>query len=394
VTDSSATAKTIYLDYAATTPVDSAVVKVMVECLGEDGDFANPSSVHAPGVAARVRVENAREQVAGLLGARSGEIIFTSGATEADNLAIRGAGLFQVHKGRHIITSKSEHRAVLDPFKSLEKEGFEVTWLVPEDHGRVSAEQLQAALRPDTTLVSLMHVNNETGLVHDIAALGQLCRSHGVLFHVDAAQSAGKLPIDVRAMQIDMMSFSAHKIYGPKGIGALFVSREPRCNLYPVSYGGGQEQGLRPGTLATHQIAGMGLAFELAAGRMQADQQRLHELREVLWSGLQAIGGVTANGELEYSAPNILNVSFQGVEGESLLFGLDGIAVSSGSACASGSREPSYVLRSLGLDDQAAQSSLRFSLGRSTSRDDIDVVVSMLSAQVRRLRALAPDWVK
>jgi len=394
VTDSSATAKTIYLDYAATTPVDSAVVKVMVECLGEDGDFANPSSVHAPGVAARVRVENAREQVAGLLGARSGEIIFTSGATEADNLAIRGAGLFQVHKGRHIITSKSEHRAVLDPFKSLEKEGFEVTWLVPEDHGRVSAEQLQAALRPDTTLVSLMHVNNETGLVHDIAALGQLCRSHGVLFHVDAAQSAGKLPIDVRAMQIDMMSFSAHKIYGPKGIGALFVSREPRCNLYPVSYGGGQEQGLRPGTLATHQIAGMGLAFELAAGRMQADQQRLHELREVLWSGLQAIGGVTANGELEYSAPNILNVSFQGVAGESLLFGLDGIAVSSGSACASGSREPSYVLRSLGLDDQAAQSSLRFSLGRSTSRDDIDVVVSMLSAQVRRLRALAPDWVK
>ena len=394
MTDSSATAKTIYLDYAATTPVDSAVVKVMVECLGEDGDFANPSSVHAPGVAARVRVENAREQVAGLLGARSGEIIFTSGATEADNLAIRGAGLFQVHKGRHIITSKSEHRAVLDPFKSLEKEGFEVTWLVPEDHGRVSAEQLQAALRPDTTLVSLMHVNNETGLVHDIAALGQLCRSHGVLFHVDAAQSAGKLPIDVRAMQIDMMSFSAHKIYGPKGIGALFVSREPRCNLYPVSYGGGQEQGLRPGTLATHQIAGMGLAFELAAGRMQADQQRLHELREVLWSGLQAIGGVTANGELEYSAPNILNVSFQGVAGESLLFGLDGIAVSSGSACASGSREPSYVLRSLGLDDQAAQSSLRFSLGRSTSRDDIDVVVSMLSAQVRRLRALAPDWVK
>ena len=393
MTAPSAAGKTIYLDYAATTPVDPAVIKVMVECLGEEGDFANPSSVHGPGLAARARVENAREQVADLLGARPGEIVFTSGATEADNLAIRGAALFQAHKGRHIITSKSEHRAVLDPFKSLEKEGFDVTWLVPEDHGRVSPEQLRESLRPDTTLVSLMHVNNETGLVHDVAALGRLCRSNGVLFHVDAAQSAGKLPIDVRAMQIDMMSFSAHKIYGPKGIGALFVSRDPRCNIYPVSYGGGQEQGLRPGTLATHQIAGMGLAFELAAGRMQADQQRIAQLREALWSGLQEIGGVTANGELEYSAPNILNVSFQGVEGESLLYALDGIAVSSGSACASGSREPSYVLRSLGLDDQAAQSSLRFSLGRSTAREDIEAVIGRLASQVNRLRGLAPEWI-
>lgn len=393
MTGSGERARTIYLDYAATTPADPAVIQVMSQCLGEDGDFANPSSVHAPGVAARSRVEHARGQVASLLGAHPGEIVFTSGATEADNLAIRGAALYQAHKGRHLITSKSEHRAVLDPFKSLEKEGFEVTWLVPGDHGRVSPEQLQAALRPDTTLVSLMHVNNETGLVHDIAALGQLCREHGVLFHVDAAQSAGKLPVNVRAMQIDMMSFSAHKIYGPKGIGALFVSREPRCNLYPVSYGGGQEQGLRPGTLATHQIAGMGLAFELAGARMQADQQRLHGLRQRLWDGLQAIGGVTANGELEYCAPNILNVSFQGVEGESLLFGLEGIAVSSGSACASGSREPSYVLRSLGLDDQAAQSSLRFSLGRSTGPDEIDAVLTLLSRQVARLRGLAPEWV-
>lgn len=393
MTAPSAAGKTIYLDYAATTPVDPAVIKVMVECLGEEGDFANPSSVHGPGLAARARVENAREQVADLLGARPGEIVFTSGATEADNLAIRGAALFQAHKGRHIITSKSEHRAVLDPFKSLEKEGFDVTWLVPEDHGRVSPEQLRESLRADTTLVSLMHVNNETGLVHDVAALGRLCRSNGVLFHVDAAQSAGKLPIDVRAMQIDMMSFSAHKIYGPKGIGALFVSRDPRCNIYPVSYGGGQEQGLRPGTLATHQIAGMGLAFELAAGRMQADQQRIAQLREALWSGLQEIGGVTANGELEYSAPNILNVSFQGVEGESLLYALDGIAVSSGSACASGSREPSYVLRSLGLDDQAAQSSLRFSLGRSTAREDIEAVIGRLASQVNRLRGLAPEWI-
>lgn len=393
MTVSSAPGKTIYLDYAATTPVDPAVIEVMVECLGEEGDFANPSSIHGPGLAARARVENAREQVAALLGARAGEIVFTSGATEADNLAIRGAALFQAHKGRHIITSKSEHRAVLDPFKSLEKEGFEVTWLVPGEHGLVSPEQLQQALRPDTTLVSLMHVNNETGLVHDIAALGRLCRSVGVLFHVDAAQSAGKLPIDVRAMQIDMMSFSAHKIYGPKGIGALFVSRDPRCNLYPVSYGGGQEQGLRPGTLATHQIAGMGMAFELAGGRMGADQQRIRELRDHLWAGLQEIDGVTPNGGLEYCAPNILNVSFRGVEGESLLVGLDGIAVSSGSACASGSREPSYVLRSLGLDDQAAQSSLRFSLGRSTSVDDIDAAVGMLREQVSRLRDLAPEWI-
>lgn len=380
----------IYLDYAATTPVDAAVVAVMNQCLGMEGAFANPSSVHAPGLAARARVEKARSQVAQLLGARPGEIVFTSGATEADNLAVRGAALYSAHRGRHIITSRSEHRAVLDPCKALEKEGFEVTWLVPEDRGRVSVEQLAAAIRPDTSLVSLMHVNNETGLVHDIAALGALCRERGVTFHVDAAQSAGKLPVDVHGMSVDLMSVSAHKIYGPKGIGALFVSREPRCNLFPVLHGGGQEQGLRPGTLATHQIAGMGEAFELAGRRLESDRVRLEALRRQLWEGLQALGGVTANGDPRLCVPNILNVSFDGVEGESLLYALPGLAVSSGSACASGSREPSYVLRALGRDDQSAQASLRFSLGRPTTGEDVERALACLGEQLARLRALAP----
>jgi len=386
--------KVIYLDYAATTPVDPQVIELMNQCLGEDGDFANPSSLHGPGLAARAQVEIARGHVAALLGAGRDEIVFTSGATEADNMAIRGAALYQAHRGRHIITSRSEHRAVLDSCKALEKEGFELTWLSPAEQGRVSGEQLRAALRPDTTLVSLMHVNNETGLIQDLQTLGALCREYGVLFHVDAAQSAGKLPIDLGRLPVDLMSFSGHKIYGPKGIGALFVRREPRCNLFPVMFGGGQEHGLRPGTLATHQIAGMGKAFELAATRMQADQDRLAGLRQRLWTGLQKLGGVSANGVLEFCAPNILNVSFQGVEGESLLFGLAGLALSSGSACASSNREPSYVLRALGLDDQAAQASLRFSLGRSTGTDDIDAALAMLGEQLERLRQLAPPWVQ
>lgn len=386
--------KVIYLDYAATTPVDVQVIGLMSQCLGEDGDFANPSSLHGPGMAARARVECARQQVAALLGAGTEEIVFTSGATEADNMAIRGAALHQAHRGRHVITSRSEHRAVLDSCKALENDGFEVTWLAPSDQGRVSVEQLREALRPDTTLVSLMHVNNETGLIQDIQGLGALCREQGVLFHVDAAQSAGKLPIDLGRLPVDLMSFSAHKIYGPKGIGALFVRREPRCNLFPVMFGGGQEQGLRPGTLATHQIAGMGMAFELAGIRMQADQCKLAGLRQRLWAGLQKIGGVSANGALEFCVPNILNVSFQGVEGESLLFSLTGLALSSGSACASSNREPSYVLRALGLDDQAAQASLRFSLGRSTGADDIDAALAMLDEALQRLRQLAPPWVQ
>jgi cysteine desulfurase len=380
----------IYLDFAATTPVDPSVADLMLECLGEGGAFANPSSTHGPGRAARLRVEAAREQVAGLIGADSGEVLFTSGATEADNMAIRGAALFQARRGKHIITSRTEHRAVLDPCKALEQEGFEVSWLVPEDRGRVSVEQLSRTLRPDTVLVSLMHVNNETGLRQDIEALGALCRARDVLLHVDAAQSAGKLPIDVRAMQVDLMSFSAHKIYGPKGAGALFVSRTPRCNLVPILFGGGQEQGLRPGTLATHQIVGMGRAFELAGQRMAQDQDRIAALRQRLWSGLLGLGGVVANGEAACCLPNILNVSFEGVEGESLMFGLPGLAISSGSACASAIREPSYVLRALGRDDQAAQASLRFSLGRATSVRDVDQALQMVSERVLALRELAP----
>jgi cysteine desulfurase len=392
VTEQTGRNSVIYLDYAATTPVDASVIEVMNRCLGVDGEFANPSSVHGPGLAARARVETARGQVASLLGATADEILFTSGATEADNLAIRGAALYQAHRGRHIVTSRSEHRAVLDPCRALEKEGFEITWLTPADRGRVSVDQLRGAIREDTTLVSLMHVNNETGLIHDIDGLGTLCRERGVLFHVDAAQSAGKLPIDLGSLRVDLMSLSAHKIYGPKGIGALFVRREPRCNLFPVLHGGGQEHGLRPGTLATHQIAGMGAAFDLAAQRMQADQEALIGLRDRLWSGLQDLGGVTANAGPDLCLPNILNVSVSGVEGESLMFGLDELALSSGSACASSAREPSYVLRSLGLDDQAAQASLRFSLGRYTSAADIDAALAILSAHVRRLRELAPDW--
>jgi len=380
----------IYLDYAATTPVDSAVVDLMCQCLGEQGDFANPSSGHAPGRAARRRVELAREQVARLIGADAGEILFTSGATEADNMAIRGVALFQAHRGRHIVTSRTEHRAVLDPCQALEREGFQVSWLVPEEQGRVSIEQLERALRPDTVLVSLMHVNNETGIIQDIGALGALCRARGVLLHVDAAQSAGKLPIDVHAMQVDLMSFSAHKIYGPKGAGALFVSRAPRCNLAPILFGGGQEQGLRPGTLATHQIAGMGKAFELAGQRMGQDQLRIAGLREQLWAGLTELQGVRPNGEPACCLPNILNVSFDGVEGESLMFGLPGLALSSGSACASAVREPSYVLRALGRDDQAAQASLRFSLGRSTRTSDVDRALRLVRERVLALRELAP----
>ena len=383
--------KVIYLDYAATTPVDPQVVALMQQCLGQEGDYANPSSAHGPGRAARARVERAREQVAGLVGAQPGEIVFTSGATEADNLALRGAALYHAYKGRHLVTCRTEHRAVLDSCRALEKEGFEVTWLVPEADGRVEAEQLARALRPDTVLVSLMHVNNETGLIQDIAALGSVCRQRGVLLHVDAAQSAGKLPIAVHEMGVDLMSFSAHKIYGPKGAGALFVSRAPRCNLAQVLHGGGQEQGLRPGTLATHQIAGMGLAFELAGQRMAHDHRQATALRERLWQGLRSLGGVTENGRQALCLPNIVNVSFDGVEGESLMFGLPGLALSSGSACASAAREPSYVLRALGRDDQAAQASLRFSLGRPTTVGQVDRALEMVGLRVRALRALAPE---
>jgi cysteine desulfurase len=380
-------ARPIYLDYAATTPVDPRVAAKMSCCLTVDGCFANPaSSSHVPGREARGLVETARVQVAEAVGCRPNEIIWTSGATESDNLAIKGAVRFHSDRGRHIVTSRTEHKAVLDTCRQLEREGFEVTFLTPGPDGIVTPAAVAAALREDTVLVSIMHANNEIGVVQDIAAIGALCAERGILFHVDAAQSAGKLHIDLSKLPVQLMSFSAHKVYGPKGIGALYA-RE-RTGLQPLIHGGGHERGLRSGTLATHQIVGMGEAFRIASETMSAEQARIDRLRQRLWQGLSALGGVHLNGHPQARLPGILNVSFEGVEGESLLFALRELAVSSGSACTSASREPSYVLRALGRDDQLAQSSLRFSVGRSTTDEEIDRAIAIAREQVGRLRAL------
>jgi cysteine desulfurase len=383
-------AKTIYLDYAATTPVDPRVAELMIECLRPDGAHGNPSSGHTFGTRARAMIEKARQQVAAAIGARPECIIWTSGATESDNLAILGVARFHADRGRHVVTSRTEHKAVLDAFKQLEKEGFEVTWLKPGPDGIVRPEQVREALRPDTQLVSLMHVNNETGVIQDVAAMGAICRERGVAFHVDAAQSAGKLPLNVEAMNIDLLSLTAHKAYGPKGIGVLYVRRRPPLGLRPLSYGGGQETGLRSGTLPTHQIVGMGLAFEIGEREREADVARISALRERLLKGLIAIGGVELNGHPSERVAGVLNVCFHHVEGESLRFGLRELAVSSGSACASGSDEASYVLRALGRSDQLAQSSIRFSLGRFTTEDDVDRAIAIVNREVTRLRALVP----
>ncbi len=381
----------IYLDYAATTPVDPRVADAMIECLRADGAHGNPASMgHDFGRRARALVEKARQQVAASIGARPECIVWTSGATESDNLAIFGIAHFHADRGRHLITARTEHKAVLDPFKQLEREGFEVTWLKPDSDGIVHPEQVRAALRPDTQLVSLMHVNNETGVIQDVTAIGAICRERGVAFHVDAAQSAGKLPLNVEAMNIDLLSLTAHKSYGPKGIGALYVRRKPPLGLRPLLYGGGQEMGLRSGTLPTHQIVGMGLAFELGERDREADIARIKQLRERLWQGLGAIGGVELNGHPEQRVCGVLNVCFHDVEGESLRFALRDLAVSSGSACASGSDEASYVLRALGRSDQLAQSSIRFSLGRFTTADEIDRAIASVTREVTRLRALSP----
>ncbi len=381
----------IYLDYAATTPVDPQVAARMAEHLTRDGVFANPASTHAPGRMARAAVEQARAEVAALLNCTPAEIIFTSGATEADNLAIKGAARFHAARGRHLVTAKTEHKAVLDTCKALEQEGFTVTWLTPEDQGRVTPGQLAAALRPDTVLVSLMHANNETGVLNDIAALGALCRERGVLFHVDAAQSVGKVPVDLGALPVDLLSLSAHKFYGPKGVGALFVRQQPRALLAAQIHGGGHERGLRSGTLATHQLVGLGAASALAAEQLPAEGPRLAALREQLWAGLADIG--LLNGHPTARLPGILNISFPGVEGESLLLALADLAVSSGAACNSATAEPSYVLRALGRDDVLAQSALRFSLGRWTTADEVASAVDRIKAAVARLRALAPPEV-
>jgi cysteine desulfurase len=378
----------IYLDYAATTPMDPKVAAKMAGHLTLDGVFANPASIHAPGRTARAAVEEARGEVAALVGAEPSEIVFTSGATESDNLGIKGVAKFRQHKGRHIVTSRIEHKAVLDACKQLEKEGFVVTWLKPDADGLIQPAVVQTALRPDTVLVTLMHANNELGVLNDIAAIGKLVRAHGAAFHVDAAQSAGKVGIDLKHLDVDLMSFAAHKVYGPKGMGALYVRHEPKVNLEPLIHGGGHEQGFRSGTLATHQIVGMGEAFRLARELLPVEAPRLAALRERLWQKLQAIPGVMLNGHATQRLPGILNVSFPQVEGESLLYACEELAVSSGSACNAADREPSYVLRALGRDDQLAGASLRFSLGRFSTEAEVDRAAAVVIEQYRRLTAL------
>ena len=377
----------IYLDYAATTPVDPKVAEKMVACLTLDGNFANPASrSHVYGWKAEEAVETARRQVADLVSADPREIVWTSGATESDNLAIKGVAHALAERGRHIITSKIEHKAVLDSCQQLEREGFEVTYLEPGEAGVITPAQLQAALREDTILVSLMHVNNEIGTINDIAALGQVTRAQEVLLHVDAAQSTGKLPIDLKAMPVDLMSFSAHKTYGPKGVGALFVRRGLPLRLEAQIHGGGHERGMRSGTLPTHQIVGMGEAFELAGALMDAEFARITSLSASLMAGLTGLAGVTLNGSDTQRVPHNLNLAFADVDGELLLLALKDLALSSGSACTSAAVEPSYVLRGIGLSDELAHSSIRLSLGRFTSEEDVERAAQVICKVVDRLR--------
>ena len=383
----------IYLDYASTTPVDPAVADQMVEFLTPSGHFGNPASrSHMFGWQAEAAVEDARSDVAGLINADPREIVWTSGATEANNLAIKGCAHFNTRKGKHIITSKIEHKAVLDTCRQLEREGFEITYLNPDKHGLIQPQAIAEALREDTTVVSIMHVNNELGTLNDIAAIGKLCRENKVFFHVDAAQSAGKTAIDVEAMQVDMMSFSAHKIYGPKGIGALYVRRKPRVRIEAQMHGGGHERGMRSGTLPTHQIVGMGAAFKLGAEVLAEESARIEKLRTRLWEGVSDMQEVYLNGSSEQHVPGIINISFAYVEGESLIMALRDLAVSSGSACTSASLEPSYVLRALGLNDEMAHSSIRFSIGRYTSEKDVDDAIAKVRHAVEKLRELSPLW--
>lgn len=380
----------VYLDNSATTPVDPRVAEKMMACLTQDGNFGNPASrSHLFGWRAEEAVEEARLQVASLIKADSREIVWTSGATEANNLALKGVAYAYRQKGRHIITSMIEHKAVLDPCKQLEKEGFEVTYLQPDVHGVISPSQVAEALREDTILVSLMHGNNELGVLTDIAAIGELTRSHGVFLHVDAAQTTGKVEIDVNAMKVDLMSLTAHKTYGPKGIGALFVRRSPKIKLEAQIHGGGHERGMRSGTLATHQIVGMGEAFRLAGEEMEQDCARIKTLRERLWSSLTELSGVHLNGDPDNRVAGVLNVGFSGVDGEVLLMSLSDIAVSSGSACTSASLEPSYVLRTIGLADDLAHSSLRLSVGRFTTEEEVDFAAETIKNAVSRLRSVA-----
>ncbi|MDF3835925.1 IscS subfamily cysteine desulfurase [Cupriavidus basilensis] len=381
----------IYMDYSATTPVDPRVADKMIPYLREQ--FGNPASrSHAYGWDAERAVEEAREQVAALVGADPREIVWTSGATESNNLAIKGAAHFYSGKGKHLITVKTEHKAVLDTTRELERQGFEVTYLDVQDNGLVDIEVFKAAIRPDTILVSVMLVNNEIGVIQDVAQIGEICRAKGIIFHCDAAQATGKVAIDLNTLKCDLMSFSAHKTYGPKGVGALYVRRKPRVRLEAQMHGGGHERGMRSGTLATHQIVGMGEAFRIAREEMATENERIRMLRDRLWRGLSGMEEVYLNGDLEQRVPHNLNVSFNFVEGESLIMAIKDVAVSSGSACTSASLEPSYVLRALGRNDELAHSSIRFTVGRFTTEEEVDYTVELLKSKIAKLRDLSPLW--
>ncbi len=383
----------IYLDYSATTPVDPRVAEKMSECLTQEGNFGNPASrSHSFGWQAEEAIEEGRAMLAELIGADPREIVWTSGATESNNLGIKGAAHFYQKKGKHIITSSIEHKAVLDTCRQLEREGFEITYLTPDTNGVTQPAAIEAAIREDTVLVSIMHANNEIGVINDIAAIGELTRPRKIIFHVDGAQSVGKIPVDMEALKVDLLSISAHKMYGPKGIGALFVRRKPRVRIEAQIHGGGHERGMRSGTLPTHQIVGVGEAARIAMLDMASDNARLITLRERLWNGVKDMEEVYLNGHPEHRLPGALNVSFNFVEGESLIMALKDLAISSGSACTSASLEPSYVLRALGRSDELAHSSLRFSVGRFTTEEEVDHAIIQVRGAVEKLRALSPLW--
>jgi len=383
----------IYFDYSATTPVDKRVAEKMMQYMTTDGFYGNPASrSHKFGWQAEEAVDIARNQIADLINADPREIVITSGATESNNLGIKGAAKFYSKKGKHIITCKTEHKAVLDTCRELERQGFEVTYLDPESNGLIDLNKLNDAMREDTVLVSIMHVNNEIGVIQDIAEIGEMCRARKIIFHVDAAQSAGKINIDLQHLKVDLMSFSAHKIYGPKGIGALYVRRKPRIRLEAQMHGGGHERGMRSGTLATHQIVGMGEAFRIAKEELVQDETHVIKMRDRLWAGLNDMEQVFVNGDFDKRYPGNLNVSFNFVEGESLIMALKDLAVSSGSACTSASLEPSYVLRALGLNDEMAHSSIRFSFGRFTTEEEIDYAIDLIKKAIGHLRDMSPLW--
>ena len=383
----------IYLDYSSTTPVDERVAKKMSECLTKEGTFGNPASrSHPYGWDSEKLIDEARANVASLLGADKREIIWTSGATESDNLAIKGAAYFYKEKGNHLITLSTEHKAVLDTMRFLESEGYEVTYLDPKENGLLDIEELKKAIKPTTTVISIMHVNNEIGVIQDLESIGKICRENKIVFHVDAAQSPGKVDIDVNKFNIDLCALSAHKAYGPKGIGALYVRRKPRIRIQPQMHGGGHERGFRSGTLPTHQIVGMGEAFKYAKLEMEEDNKKIKKLRDMLWNGLKDMEEIYLNGDLDQRIPGNLNISFNFVEGESLIMAIKDIAVSSGSACTSASLEPSYVLRALGREDELAHSSIRMTIGKYTTEDEIKHTVELLKNAVTKLRSLSPLW--